>query len=88
MIGYGMGVSREYRYRGIATEFLKGRLPMMRELGIPFTSTLFSADGTQKAAAKAGYELYLEVDYDECIKMGYPLTGIETKSAKLMGIGL
>lgn len=62
LIGYGLGVSRDYRCRGIATEFLKGRLPMMQAMAIPYTATLFSASGTQKAAEKAGYDVYYEVE--------------------------
>lgn len=61
LVAYGMGVAREYRFRGIATEFLKARLPMMKAVNVPYTVTLFTADGTQKAAAKAGYHNYFEI---------------------------
>lgn len=62
LVAYGMGVAREYRFRGIATEFLKARLPMMKEMSVPYTVTLFTADGTQKGAEKAGYHVYFEVE--------------------------
>lgn len=61
LVAYGMGVAREYRFRGIATEFLKARLPMMKAVNVPYTVTLFTADGTQKAAAKAEYHNYYEI---------------------------
>lgn len=63
LVAYGMGVSREYRNRGIATELLKARIPIMQATGISHTVTYFSAEGTQKAAAKAGYIVYYEVEY-------------------------
>lgn len=61
LAGDGMGVAREYRRRGIATAFLKARISMMKELGIRYTSTLFSGLGSQKAATKAGYKVYYEL---------------------------
>ncbi|XP_063705715.1 uncharacterized protein LOC134834851 [Culicoides brevitarsis] len=88
MLAYGMGVDTRYRYRGIATEFLKARIPMMKALGLSHTATLFTSVGTQKAAVKAGYSTYYEIKYDDCIKMGYPLEGIGVEYAKLQGIGL
>lgn len=88
LVAYGMGVAREYRYRGIATEFLKARPPMMKAINVPYTVTPFTANGTQKAAEKAGYHLYYEITYAELIKLGYPLQGIEPKSLKMMGCGL
>lgn len=61
MLAHGLGVHTQYRYRGIATEFLKARIPMMKALGIPYTATLFTSLGTQKAAVKAGYTTYFEI---------------------------
>lgn len=61
MLAYGMGVSSQYRYRGIATEFLKARIPMLKAIGVSHTATLFTAVGTQKAAVKAGYTTYYEI---------------------------
>lgn len=61
MLAYGMGVKTQYRYRGIATEFLKARIPMMKAIGVPYTATLFTSLGTQKAAVKAGYSTYYEI---------------------------
>uniref|UniRef100_A0A336MAP8 CSON012955 protein n=1 Tax=Culicoides sonorensis TaxID=179676 RepID=A0A336MAP8_CULSO len=88
MLAFGMGVHRQFRYRGIATEFLKARIPMLKALGVSHTATLFTAEGTQKAAEKAGYTTYYEIKYDDCIKMGYPLDGIGVEYAKLQGYGL
>ncbi|XP_063706456.1 uncharacterized protein LOC134835507 [Culicoides brevitarsis] len=88
LLGYGMGVQRKYRYRGIATEFLKGRRPMLEAIGVPYTTTMFTSGGTQKAATKAGYTTFYEIKYEECIKMGYPLKGIEVESVKMQGCGI
>lgn len=61
MLAYGMGVKREYRNRSIATHFLKARVPMLKAIGVSHTATLFTAEGTQKAAVKAGYTTYYEI---------------------------
>lgn len=59
---YGVTVSRNFRYRGIATQLLKARLPMMREFKIPITYSLFTATSSQRAATKAGYKSFDEVE--------------------------
>lgn len=61
MLGYGMGVHREYRKRGIATQLLTSRKPMLDAIGVTHTATLFTADGTQKAAENAGYMTYFQI---------------------------
>lgn len=48
--GYGLVVRREFRFRGIATEMIKARVPFMKNLGLKVTATAFTALGSQKAA--------------------------------------
>lgn len=56
LIAYGLCVDTAYRARGIATEMLKARGPMLKALGLKVTTTAFTGVGSQKAAEKAGYE--------------------------------
>lgn len=56
LIAYGLCVDTAYRARGIATEMLKARGPLLKALGLKVTTTAFTGIGSQKAALKAGYE--------------------------------
>lgn len=62
LVGWGLAVSEKYRRRGIATEFMKSRIPVMEAFDIPYTGTVYSAVGSQKAAEKAGYQTFLETE--------------------------
>lgn len=55
LIAYGLCVDTMYRGRGIATEMLKARGPLLKALDLKVTATSFTGIGSQKAAAKAGY---------------------------------
>lgn len=56
LVAYGLCVDTNYRARGIATEMLKARVPLLKSLGLKITTTAFTGIGSQKAAEKAGYE--------------------------------
>lgn len=56
LIAYGLCVDTDFRGRGIATEMLKARVPVLKALGLKVTATAFTGIGSQKAAEKAGYE--------------------------------
>lgn len=56
LIAYGLCVDTTYRGRGIATEMLKARKPLLEALGLKVTTTAFTGIGSQKAAKKAGFE--------------------------------
>lgn len=56
LTAYGLCVDTEYRNRGLATEMLKARAPLLKALGLKVTTASFTGTGSQKAAAKAGYE--------------------------------
>jgi ribosomal protein S18 acetylase RimI-like enzyme len=62
LYGYGLAVDPKYRGRGIATEMLKARIPLLKSLGLTLTSTGFNGAASQKAAKKAGFhdDLVLE----------------------------
>lgn len=51
-----MVTSKNYRKRGIATEFLKARISILKALKLSVTSTVFTVIGSQKAAVKANYD--------------------------------
>jgi GNAT superfamily N-acetyltransferase len=53
---YGLVINPAYRGRGIATEMLKARVPLLKALGLNVTSNTFSGIGSQIAAKKADYE--------------------------------
>lgn len=50
-----LAVKSSYRGRGIATEILRARRPLMEEMRISVSSTCFSIIGSQKAAQNAGF---------------------------------
>jgi hypothetical protein len=54
--GSGLCTNPSFRDRGIATEVLKARIPMMKALGLKVTSTIYSTVGSQTAADRAGYK--------------------------------
>lgn len=61
LYAFGLCVDTEYRGRGIATEMLKARAPLMKHFGLRVTTTAFTGPGSQGAARKAGYELNFEI---------------------------
>lgn len=60
---YGLLVHPDYRKLGIATEMLKARIPMMKELGIELTASDFTGTGSQIAAMRAGYTETYSIKY-------------------------
>ncbi|XP_049533481.1 uncharacterized protein LOC125949991 [Anopheles darlingi] len=88
LTAYGLSVNTRFRGLGIATEILKARVPICRAFGVKLTSTNFTAIGSQKAAAKAGFKTDLEMPYNEFVKVNpiYTLDGIKGKSLKMMSL--
>lgn len=64
LYAHGLAVKTEYRGRGIATEVLKARVPLMSTLGLSVTSSLFTTLAAQKAAFKIGYTEDFSVSYE------------------------
>uniref|UniRef100_A0A182K8G5 N-acetyltransferase domain-containing protein n=1 Tax=Anopheles christyi TaxID=43041 RepID=A0A182K8G5_9DIPT len=82
----GLSVAPKYRGRGIATEILRARIPLCKAVGLPLTSTCFTAIGSQVAAAKAGYEETYVVSYEDMTKVDerFVFPHINTKYVKCM----
>lgn len=88
LIAYGLSVNKKFRRRGIATEILRARIPLCRELKIPLTSTVFTAAGSQIPAEKIGFKVDYEVAYDNLAEVDNELKfmNLETNSLKLMSL--
>lgn len=84
----GLAINRRYRGLGIATGMLRARIPMCQEFQIPVTVTDFTAQGSQRAAEKAGFQVEGEVTYDELAKVrpNFAYRGIKDKSLKMMSL--
>lgn len=65
MFAAGLCVDQKFRGRGIATEILKARIPLMQAIGIEVTSSIFSTVGGQKAAKAAGYDENFSISYED-----------------------
>lgn len=68
LTAFGLCVNPDYRGRGIATEMLKARAPILKALGLTVTSTAFTGIGSQTAAKKAGYREVYVISYEEIEK--------------------
>lgn len=60
-----MVTNRDYRQRGIGTEFLKARVKILKLLELTVTSSAFTVIGSQKAAFKANYEEVYSIKWSE-----------------------
>jgi len=88
MTEYGQCVHPDYRQRGIATEILKARAPLMKALGLNLTSTAFTVIGSQIAAERASYDLSCEINYSD-LQAKFPsfdFSGCTTKTYKQMSL--
>jgi ribosomal protein S18 acetylase RimI-like enzyme len=65
LTSYGLCVNPEYRGRGIGTEMLKTRKPILQALGLKITSSPFTSIEVQIAARKAGYKEVYVISYAE-----------------------
>lgn len=53
----GLAVDNKYRGRGIAEHCLRIRKSICKEFGIKVTSTVFTADSSNRIADKVGFKL-------------------------------
>ena len=90
LYAFGLCVNPKYRGCGIATEMLKARAPILRALGMKVTSTAFTGIGSQIAAAKAGYNVDLEVEYAKIqhVFPGFDFSKSPTKTFKSMSLSV
>lgn len=84
----GLCVDPKYRGRGIATEILKARAPLMKSIGIKVTSSIFSTVGAQKAAKAAGYDVNHSINYEDFQKQipGSDFSQFFGNSSKIMSL--
>lgn len=87
---YGLCINPEYRGRGIATEMLKARRPILKALGLKVTSTAFTGIGSQTAAKKAGYEDGYVISFSEIEKIfpNFDFSKSITKDFKTMVLNI
>uniref|UniRef100_A0A6M2DLN8 N-acetyltransferase domain-containing protein n=1 Tax=Xenopsylla cheopis TaxID=163159 RepID=A0A6M2DLN8_XENCH len=90
LYAFGLSVDPSYRGMGVAMEILKARNDMGRKVGLKATVTTFTALESQKLAEKCGYETLVEKSYEQMEKdnPAFKFPGIQTKTAKLMGMKL
>lgn len=90
LTAYGLCVNPEYRGRGVATEMLKARAPILKALGLKVTSTAFTGIGSQTAAKKAGYDEVFVIPFADIEKMipGFDFSKNVTKYFKTMALKL
>lgn len=83
---YALVVSRDYRQRGIAGEFLKARIALTKLLGIKVTSSIFTSSTSQKAAEKIGFKVGFEIDFNEFAENfpQFDLSGVKSESIKIL----
>lgn len=63
------------------------RKQLGQTIGVPLTTTVFTAIGSQIPAERAGYELDAEVTYEEVENtLGYKFPGNTMHSLKLMSL--
>ncbi|KAG5684338.1 hypothetical protein PVAND_013573 [Polypedilum vanderplanki] len=65
LTAYGLVVHPKYHGRGIATEMLKARIPILKKFGLKVTVTIFTGIGSQMAAKKANYDDFYSIKYSE-----------------------
>jgi GNAT superfamily N-acetyltransferase len=86
LTAYGLCVNPEYRGRGIATQILKARVPILKALDLIVTATAFTGIGSQTAAKKAGYVDGYVISYADLEKAvpGFDFSRSFTKNFKTM----
>lgn len=90
LTAYGLCVNPDYRGRGIATEMLKARKPILKALGLTITSTAFTGIGSQMAAKKAGYDEVFTIAFADIEKIipRFDFSKSATKFFKTMALTL
>ncbi|XP_053607958.1 uncharacterized protein LOC128673841 [Plodia interpunctella] len=66
--GLGIVVHPDYRGLGVGSALVRSRRHICKELGVPLTTAWMTSLGTQKAAARDGWETPFEIDSREFAK--------------------
>lgn len=69
MFTAGLCVHKKHRCKGVATQILKARGPLMKAIGINVTASIFSTVGAQNAASSAGFTHHYSIIYDDFEKI-------------------
>ena len=81
----GLCVIEKYRGKGIATKILQARVPLMKNIGIEATSTIFTTIGAQKAAKAAGYDETFMISFDD-LHEKFPTLNFQHAEAKFVKV--
>ncbi|KAM3956061.1 agmatine N-acetyltransferase [Aphomia sociella] len=82
----GLTVLPEHRGQNIGARMFAAREPLCKALGIKATCTVYTAYTSQALAAKCGYEVIATLEYEDMMKYGIDLRGLECPNAKVMGV--
>lgn len=90
MFTAGLCVHKKHRCKGIATEILKARAPLMKAIGVNVTASIFSTIGAQNAASSAGFTHHFSIQYEDLEKLfsGMNFTHAYGNSCKLSAFKL
>lgn len=80
---YALCTKKDFRNRGIATEFIKSRTAMMKALNVTVTSTPYTVIGSQRAAVSAGHTEAFKIPYSELAK-SYPTFDFSKSNAEFI----
>ncbi|CAG9805185.1 unnamed protein product [Chironomus riparius] len=69
MFTAGLCVHKKHRCKGIATEILKARAPLMKTIDVNVTASIFSTIGAQNAATSAGFTHHYSILYEDLEKL-------------------
>ncbi|PNF19851.1 hypothetical protein B7P43_G12512 [Cryptotermes secundus] len=86
MSALGLCVDPVFRCQGLGLELLKARFDLGKAVGLKATTTVFTAEASQRLAHKLGMEVLTEILYEDCKIDGKPaFPNIKGKSMKAMG---
>jgi hypothetical protein len=63
LFSHGFAIKEDFCELEIATELLKARLPLLKTLNIPVTTSLFTTLHSQKTAEKVGFREEFSIAY-------------------------
>jgi hypothetical protein len=69
MFTAGLCVHKKHRCKGVATQILKARGPLMKAIGVEVTASIFSTVGAQNAASSAGFTHHYSILYEDFEKI-------------------
>jgi GNAT superfamily N-acetyltransferase len=88
LTAYGLVIHPAYRGRGVATEILRARVPLIKALGLNVIVNAFTGIGSQMAAKKADYEEVFTIKYVDLKNASPRFSFLSTKTEyfKIMAV--